>query len=221
MHTKRLAVGYGKENKWLATPNPGKHGRDESIPLILVVRDILGYADTGREAKKIIHEGMVSVDKKTQRDHKYGVGLMDVVEIPKLKKHYRVIPSKKGPVLKEIDAEESKIKLCRIIDKSRIKEGKTQYVLHDGGAMVSDKEDYKTRDTLVITLPERKVRETIKFEKGNIALVVKGRHSGHSGKIKDIIPGTATRKSITALEDIQTLTKYSFVIGNEKPLIKV
>ncbi len=221
MHTKRIAVGYGKENKWLSTPNPGKHKRNESIPLILVVRDILGYADTGREAKKIIHEGMVSVDKKTQRDHKYSVGLMDVIEIPKLKKHFRVVPSKKGPVLKEIDADESKIKLCRIMDKHKVKEGKIQYVMHDGGSMLSDKDEYKTTDTLVITLPERKVQEGIKFEKGNIALVVKGRHSGRSGKIKDILPGTATRKSITALEDIQTLTNYSFVIGNEKPLIKI
>jgi len=221
MHTKRIAVGYGKENKWVATPNPGAHTRKESIPLILVVRDILGYADTSREAKKIIHDGLVSVDKKVRRDHKYGVGLMDVIEIPLISKHYRMIPGKKGLEMKEIDEKESSIKPCRVIGKTKVKGGKIQLILHDGGALLSDKDEYKTNDTIVIKLPERKMSEAIRFEKGNLALIYKGRHKGMSGKIKDVILATATRKSVTTLEDMQTLTEYSFIIGSDKPVIKI
>jgi len=217
MHTKRIAVGYGKENKWVSTPNPGAHSRAESIPLILVVRDILGYADTSREAKKIIHDGFVSVDKKARRDHKYGVGLMDVIEIPTLSKHYRMVPGKKGLELKEIDEKESGIKPCRVIGKTKVKDGKIQLNLHDGGAVLTDKDEYKINDTVVIKLPERKLAEGIRFEKGNLALIYKGRHKGMSGKIKDIIPATATRKSVTTLEDMQTLTEYSFIMEATDP----
>jgi small subunit ribosomal protein S4e len=221
MHTKRIAVGYGKENKWVTTPNPGAHTRKESIPLILVVRDILGYADTSREAKKIIHDGLVSVDKKVRRDHKYGVGLMDVIEIPAISKHYRMIPGKKGLEMKEIDEKDSGIKPCRIIGKTKIKGGKIQLIFHDGGALLVDKDEYKTNDTIVIKLPERKMSEAIRFEKGNLALIYKGRHRGMSGKIKDVILATATRKSVTTLDDMQTLTEYSFIIGSDKPVIKI
>jgi small subunit ribosomal protein S4e len=221
MHTKRIAVGYGKENKWVATPNPGAHPRNESIPLLLIVRDILGYADTSKEAKKIIHDGLVSVDKKARRDHKYSAGLMDVIEIPTLSKHYRLVPGKKGLELKEIDEKDSNIKPCRIINKTKVRGGKTQIALHDGGTILADTDEYKTNDTLVIKLPERKMSETIRFEKGNLALIYKGRHKGMSGKIKDIIPATATRKSVTTLEDMQTLTEYAFIIGSDKPVIKI
>lgn len=220
MHTKRIASGYGKEKKWITTPNPGPHPRDQSIPLLTVVRDLLEYADTSREAKRIIHGGLILVDKKIRRDHKLGVGLMDVVELPGLKKYFRLMPSKKGIILKEIDEKESKIKLCKIINKNIIKKGITQVTLHDGSSILSEKGDYKTKDTLVLELPNRKINDTIKFEKGNTALVVGGRHSGKVGEIKEISKGTTTRKSITTLENLQTLTDYLFVIGREKPLIQ-
>jgi len=221
MHTKRIAVGCGKEDKWLSTPNPGAHGRSESITLLVVVRDLLGYADNSKEAKKIIHDGMIAVDKKVRKDHKFGVGLMDVVEIPKIEKHFRLLPGKKGLALKEISEEESKIKLCRITGKKKMKKGVIQLMTHDGGIITPAKDEYKVNDTLVIKLPERKLEDGVKFEKGNLALVFKGRHTGRSGKIKDLLPGTATRNSITTLEDIRTLTSYSFVIGTDKPLIKI
>jgi small subunit ribosomal protein S4e len=220
MHTKRIASGYGKEKKWITTPNPGPHPKDQSIPLLTVVRDLLVYADTSREAKQIIHDGLVLVDKKIRRDHKFGVGLMDVVELPRLKKCFRVMPAKKGIILKEIDEKESKIKLCKIIDKNMITAGITQLTLHDGSSILSEKGDYKTKDTLVLELPARTISDVIKFEKGNTSLVVRGRHSGKAAKIKEITDGTATRKSITALEGLQTLTDYMLVIGREKPLIK-
>ena len=221
MHTKRIAVGYGKEKKWLSTPNPGAHPKAESVSLLLVVRDMLGYADNSKEARKIVREGMITVDKRVRKDLKFGVGLMDVVEIPKIKKHFRILPGKKGLALKEIGEEESNIKLCKITGKQKIRKGAIQLATHDGGVITPDKDEYKVNDTLVISLPERKLEKGIKFEKGNLALVFKGRHTGRSGKIKDLLPGTATRDSITTLEDIQTLTSYSFVIGGDKPIIKI
>ena len=221
MHTKRISIGYGKDKKWVTTPRPGAHKRSESIPLLLVVRDMIGYADTGDEAKKIIQEGNILVDKKVRKDHKFAVGLMDVIDVPKIKKHYRVLPSDKGLVVKEIDEKEAKVKLAKITGKSKVGGGKTQIATHDGGVIVTDKTEYGTKDTIVLELPERKIVGGIKFEKGNIALVVRGRHSGEAGKIKDIIAGTTTRKSNTVLENLHTLTDYAFIVGTDKPQIKI
>jgi len=221
MHTKRISSGYGKKPKWIVTPRPGPHKREESIPLLIVVRDILKYADTAREAKRIIHDGLIMVDKRIRKDERYGVGLMDTIDIPKIKKSFRVLPSKKGLILREIPSKESSIKPCKIMNKTIIKNGSIQLNLHDGSNIITDKTDYRTRDTLLIELPERKIKDGIEFKKGNIALIVHGRHSGEIGEINEISEGTATKKSITRLGEIQTLTDYIFVIGKKKPVITI
>lgn len=237
VHTKRIAAGYGKKHKWVTTPNPGKHKKEDSIPLMLVVRDILGYADTSREAKKIIHDGLIFVDKKPRKDPKYGIGLMDVIDIPKANKHYRAILSKKGPtlsefqkefgamnlrskfILKDIDERESNIKLCKIMNKTLLGKGSIQLTLHDGSNILAGKNSYNAGDTIIFDLQNRKITDVIKFEKNNLAMIVHGRHKGNSGKISEIIDGTITRKSLTRIGDFQTLTDYIFVIGKDEPLI--
>ncbi len=237
VHTKRIAAGYGKKHKWVTTPNPGKHKKEDSIPLMLVVRDILGYADTSREAKKIIHDGLIFVDKKPRKDPKYGIGLMDVIDIPKANKHYRAILSKKGPtlsefqkefgamnlrskfILKDIDERESNIKLCKIMNKTLLGKGSIQLNLHDGSNILAGKNSYNAGDTIIFDLQNRKITDVIKFEKNNLAMIVHGRHKGNSGKISEIIDGTITRKSLTRIGDFQTLTDYIFVIGKDEPLI--
>lgn len=226
MHTKRIAVGYGKEHKWVTTPRPGAHPKRESIPLLLALRDILKYADNAREARFIIHNGEILVDKKVRKDPTFAIGLMDLVEIPRLKKYFRVVPSKKGLLLKEIDKKEGgNVKLCKIMDKKIVKKGIMQLNLHDGSnILVNDtgkEREYKTKETLVLELPERKIQGRIEFKPGNIGMIVKGRHSGKLGKIEKILEGTQTRKALIKIDSIETLADYVFMIGEKKPLISI
>ena len=221
MHTKRISSGYGKEHKWVVTPKPGAHKKKDSIPLLLIIRDILKFADNSREAKKIIFNGMVVVDKKVRADTKYGAGLMDTLEIPKIKKYFRVLPGKKGLYLKEINEDESGIKLLKIMNKSVYKNGNIQLNLHDGSNIRLDKNKYSTNDTLIVKLPEREIQDTIEFKKGNLAMVVSGRHSGDISEINDVLKGTTTRRSLTTIGKLQTLTDYIFVIGKDKPVISI
>ena len=226
MHTKRIAAGYGKGHKWVVTPNPGAHGKTQSIPLLLLVRDILGYADNTREARKIITSGMIQVDKKARRDPRYAVGLMDIIDIPKVKRHFRVAPGKNGLLLTEIKDKESKFKLCKIMNKSITSGGGLQLDLHDGGTVRvgsedNNKDNYKTGDTIVFELPGKKITNLMKFSEGNIGLVVGGRHVSAVHTIDEVSESTATRKSITRFGSLQTLTDYIFVIGKDKPMISM
>ncbi|HEX54581.1 MAG: 30S ribosomal protein S4e [Candidatus Altiarchaeales archaeon] len=225
MHTKRISIGYGKKPKWVTTPRPGPHPKNESIPLMILLRDMLKYADTSREVKKILNDGLIMVDKKIRKDPKFGIGLMDTIEIPRLKRYFRVLPGSSngfnGLILKEIPKKEVSIKPCRIMNKTIIKNGAIQLNLHDGTNIVVDSNEYKTKDTLILELPERRIKDWIKFENGNFALVVKGRHSGKSGIIKEISEASATKKSLTTIDGVQTLTEYVFVIGKEKPMITI
>lgn len=220
MHTKRIAAGYGKKPRWIVTPR-GPHIADESIPLLLVVRDILEYADNAREARRIIMDGLVLVDGKPKKDPSYAVGLMDVVEIPRTKEYFRVLPSKNRFLLKPIDKKEAGIKPCKIIGKKVLKKGRIQLNLHDGSNILVEEDNYKTRDMVVLELPERRIKESVGFDKGSEGLIVRGRHRGESGRISVIHPGNEIQKSITEIGDFQTLTDYIFVIGKDKPVIEI
>ena len=90
-------------------------------------------ADTAREAKMIINQGEILVDGTVRKDYKFPVGFMDVIQIPKTGKTYRVLPDEKGRlVLHPISEENQNFKLCRIQNKTTIRGGRQQLNLHDG-----------------------------------------------------------------------------------------
>lgn len=228
MHTKRIASGGGKEYKWRVTVKPGRHQRNDSITLLNVVRDILKYADSYREARKVISDGLILVDREPVRDYQFGVGLMDVVEIPKLNLRFRVLPRSKGLYLKDISEKEAGMKLCKIVDKSTLRGGRIQLNLHDGSNILVDEKmsakkpfPLKVNDTLVVELPGRKVIESIEFKKGNTGMVMGGRHKGEVNTINDVLEGSVTRKSLTTIGGFQTPTIYIFAVGEKEPKISV
>lgn len=66
-HQKRISVPNSwqiskKSNKWITATRPGPHNKQQSIPLGVVLRDMLGIVDTRAEAKRVLSEGNVFVD---------------------------------------------------------------------------------------------------------------------------------------------------------------
>src|SRR3990172_6102429 len=110
-----------KATKWAVAPRPGPHKKFASIPLQILLRDILKFAETGKEVQSILNQRHVLVDGRVVKDHAFPVGLMDVVSFPKIKKFYRCVVATNGFILIEIDEGESKQKLCRINDKSGVR----------------------------------------------------------------------------------------------------
>ena len=223
-HTKRIAAGLGKAHVWAVTPAPGHHSKGKCISLLALVRDKLKYADTSREAMKIINDGMILVGRSPRKNYKYNIGIMDVIRIPKAGKNFRCMPDKKGLSFKEIPDEEAKFKLCKILDKSVISGGKIQLNLHDGTNIIvpeDPEKKYETRDTILIDIETTKITDLIEFNIGNIGLVVSGRHTGKVGKIDEIVKATAARKSLTVIDGMPTLTDYVLVIGKDKPVISI
>ena len=64
-------------------PSSGPHKTRECLPLILLLRNRLKYALTGKEVTSILMQRLVEVDGKVRTDKTYPVGFMDVVDIPK------------------------------------------------------------------------------------------------------------------------------------------
>jgi small subunit ribosomal protein S4e len=103
----RLWQIHRKEAKWAPRTRSGPHPLNKSIPLQIIIRDMLGYAKTYRETKKILTEGNVLIDGVVRTDERFPIGLMDVIEIKKIDKFYRVLPHpSKELILHEIGEEE-------------------------------------------------------------------------------------------------------------------
>lgn len=104
-----------KERKFITRPQPGPHRLEMSLPLQVLVRDILKMAETGREAKYVISHRTILVDGVVRTSHKFPIGLMDVVSVKELGKYYRVLVNEKGKLIPvEIPPEEASMKICRI-----------------------------------------------------------------------------------------------------------
>ncbi|MCD6483349.1 MAG: 30S ribosomal protein S4e [Candidatus Aenigmarchaeota archaeon] len=214
-----------KGTTWAVTPRAGPHPKFFCIPLLIIVRNILGYAETAREAKSIIKKGEILVDGKPRRDHKYPAGLFDVISLPKIKKHYRIVPYPKGLKLVEIGENESKIKLVKVVRKVKVKGGKIQLGLHDGKTILTDNNKIKPHDSLIIELPSLKIVKHIPLEKGKLGLVFKGNKAGFYGEIADILKGGFGRKWEVIIksgkESESVYRENVVVVGDEKPEITI
>jgi small subunit ribosomal protein S4e len=220
-----------KKTKWAMKPSPGPHRMMDSIPLSVILRDVLKLASTAKDARSIVKQRDVLVDGKARVDPKYPVGLMDVIVIPKLKKHYRMVPTQKGLELLEISADEAKRKLCRIRSKTQVAGGKSQINLHDGINLIVEKDQakgYSVGDSLVLEVKPnsaKKILDHFKLQKGAFALIQKGKNIGLSGRIDEMVV-SKTKEPTKIVCDIDgrklEVTKdYVLVVGKESPEVKI
>ncbi|NPB02014.1 MAG: 30S ribosomal protein S4e [Methanopyri archaeon] len=246
-HVKRLAAPYAwpiprKEGgRFAPRPYPGPHTMDTSVPLLILVRDILGYADYAREARKIITRGEIYVDGVPRKEPKYPVGIMDVVEIPRVDERYRVIMNEHHRIdVVPIDEDEARIKVCKIKNKTYVKGGNLQVTLHDGKNFLVEIEDptdpkedvYSVGDSVVLRLPEPdedgrwEVEDHIPFEEGVWVYATTGRHSGETGKVVEIQTFEGPEEDLVTVENeegdrFQTTADRLIAIGRDEPLVTV
>ncbi len=95
-HQKRVAAPKSwpvqkKTHAWVVGANSGSHSMETGIPLLVVVRDMLKIASNSKEAKRIINEGNILIDGLARKDYKYMAGLFDIVSLPAINEHYRIL----------------------------------------------------------------------------------------------------------------------------------
>jgi len=230
-HLKRMVAPrfwpiHVKERQFATKPRPGPHPMERCLPLMTVVRDVLGLARTGHEARLIISRGDVRVDRSPRKDWRYPAGLMDLVELPGIKANYRILPVEgRGLSLVKIGQEEAGYKLCKIIDKTTVRGRVTQLNLHDGRNIQlggAEAGAYRTGDSLQLSLPDQKVLKHLKLEKGAYAIVTDGKNRGRWGRIV----GLEEREDLITIESaggqrLQSVRDYIMVVGQDQPLVKL
>ncbi len=222
-HLKRLATPKSWPIKrkgivFITRPLPGSRKLSLGLPLNVVLKDLLEMATTTKEAGNILRHNTVLVDGRKITNHRFHFCFMDVLNFVDLKKAYRMIITEKNKLaVVEINNKEADKKLVKINDKKITKGKKLLLVLSDGRNALVDKDEYKTGDSLVVEIPNRKILSTIKLEKGALVFLTGGKHIGVTGTVENI-EGKKIFFKIGS-EIYETSKKYALVIGKGKAVI--
>ena len=232
-HLKRMVApkSWGisrKTNKFITKPSPGPHNAN-ALPAGVWLRDHMAFARTKKEAKQILRQRDMIVNGRPCRHFDMGIGIFDIIALPKINKYYRMVRDRSGKHKTiEITEAESQSRLAKITNKTLLKSGITQLNLRDGSNLIGDN-SYKTRDSIEISLKSGesgKILDHFPFAVGNVAMVVDGKHSGKVGKIKEIIPvfgSVPNRVILVDLEteiEFETIDHYTIMVGREQSAVQ-
>ncbi|MDD5181550.1 MAG: 30S ribosomal protein S4e [Candidatus Nanoarchaeia archaeon] len=231
-HMKRIAAPkkyhiLRKKSVYLLKTMPGAHKAENSLPIAVLLRDMMKLVDSSREAKRILNDNKVLVDQKVRKELRLPVGLMDVISITPLNENFRILFGMDGRIkLIRIPHENAKFKLCKILDKTKISNGRLQLNLHDGRNIITEDSSMKTGDTLKISLPDQKVLKHIALEKGVKVMITDGKHIGEIAVLDEFKPQPGSKQDRVILtaengDKFETLKNYIFVIGKENSEIRL
>ncbi|NIC00098.1 30S ribosomal protein S4e [Halobacterium sp. R2-5] len=220
-HQKRLSVPKSwpverKTETFTAKAGAGPHG-ESGVPLVVVLRDVLGYVDDTSEAQYVLNNDGVLVNGDSVGDVKRPIGMFDILAFPERDEYYRVFPDEGGRLgLTSIDADSADSKLSKIEDKTTVTGGDVQLNLHDGSNLLVDEDVYSGGDSIVVDNETNDVVAHFEYEEGALVTAVAGQHAGDIGRIEDISvqPGSADNTVTVEGADggFETVEEYVVVI---------
>lgn len=224
---KRLAMPRSwpltrKTDVWISRPRPSGHPIERCMALGVVLRDILGVAQSMREAKRALATRRIKVDGRVTTDMRRGVGVMDVLTVGD--EHYRCVLDNNGKLrYASISAKDAGLKLCRVDGKTTIKGGVTQLNLHDGrNILIDDANKYNTMDSLVLDVDSQKVKKHLKFESGVNCYLIGGSHIGSTAAMSEYVVKRSSKDNEVLFDDFGTIVDHVFVVGDSSlPLDEV
>ncbi|WP_144904289.1 30S ribosomal protein S4e [Halobellus captivus] len=224
-HQKRLSAPNAwpverKTQTFTVKAGAGPHG-EAGVPLLVLLRDVLGYVDSKKEARYALNEGSVLVNGDAVSDEQRPVGMFDILAFTERDEYYRVFPEEGGRLaLTPIDGDAADSRLGKIVGKQEVSGGDTQLTLHDGANVrIADGSEYSTKDSLIVDNETKDIVAHFPYEEGALVTAVDGSHSGEIGEIDEITvtAGSGDNTVAVATENggFETVEQYVVVIDEK------
>ena len=223
-HQKRLAapISWPVERKtevFTVKAGAGPHGED-GVPLLVLLRDVLGYVDSRKEARFALGEGGVLVNGEPASDETRPIGMFDILGFPDRGEYYRVFPDEGGRLsLTPIDEDAAGSRLGKVVGKRQVPGGETQLTLHDGANVtVAADSEYGRNDSIVVDSEDGSIVAHFPYEEDELVTAVSGNHGGKIGRIEtiEVTPGSGSNiVHVAPLGDgeaFETVEEYVVVI---------
>ena len=197
-HQKRLSApdSWPIERKtavFTVKAGAGPHGQ-RGVPLLVLLRDVLGYVDSRREARYALDQGSVLVNGEATGDAERPIGMFDILAFAEREEFYRVFPGEGGRLaLTPIEEDAADSKLAKVIDKRQVPGGETQLNLHDGrNLLIEEGAEYSPGDSIVIDYDDE-VLAHFELDEGALVTAVRGQHAGEIGELDEYVvtPGSS------------------------------
>ncbi len=188
MHLKRQKI----PKKW-PVPRKGttyvvkpSFNLKNGIPILVILRDILGIAQNKKEVKKAIHEKNILLNNKPIINEKHSALLFDIITIVPSKRNYKVELSENGKFkLNEIKEIEAGKKISKIINKKILKGKKEQLNLIDGRNFISTIK-CNINDSVLIDFKKKGSEKCLSLKEKSNVIVFEGKHAGKKGIVNKI-----------------------------------
>lgn len=178
--------------KFIPIPRKGKryiavssHEKEGSIPLSIVLRDLLGLVENRRELKILLNNKQVLINKKVIKNTNYPLIIFDILSLPSMNKFYRAVLKGKKICLEEIAEKETGQRIYKIENKKIIKGKKVQLNLNNGKNLLYEG-NAQVGEFISIKDNDKKIAKKMSIEKGSKVAIVGGKYSGQTGKVKEI-----------------------------------
>ena len=223
-HQKRLSVPNSwpverKEATWTVKAGAGPHG-EAGVPLLILLRDVLGYVDSKKEARYALNQDSVLVNGQAVSDESRPIGMFDILAFTQRDEYYRVFPDEGGRLaLTAIAADAADSRLGKVVRKQQVNGGAFQLTLHDGTnvRIADDASAYSTNDSIVVDNETKEVVAHFPYEEGALVTAVDGQHAGEIGEVAEITvtPGSGSNTVRVVRDDdteFETIEGYVVVI---------
>ncbi len=219
-HLKRLVAPktwpiLRKTTKFIIRPKPNGQTMDLTLPIVVVLREVLGLVETSKQARDVLQSQKILLNGKRIQTKDAAVGFMDVVSIAD--KNYRMLINENNKLI-VVPAGKEEFTLQKISDKSTLKSSVTQLNFSSGKNLKVEKDTYKTNDTVAVDF-NKKITQHYPLSTGVMVLLTGGNHIGKVGKVEKIDGKTITI-SVSGMH-LETATSHAFVIGKDKPGINL
>lgn len=223
-HMKRIAAPRSwpllrKAETFVSVPE-GSHAFEHAISVNLAFTELLKIAKTRKEVRYIIFDKEVRVNGKKINTEKTQFGLFDVLSLPESKQNFTMVLNSRGKLeVKEISEADANVKVTKIIGKKYLAGKKIQLNLFEGRNILVDKDTYQVGDALVVSIPDYKIKEQVKLEKGVSVFLLTGQHASKIAKIESITEG----KIVCKTDDTELVVNKEniFVLGKGKLLLNI
>ena len=151
---------------------------ENSVPVLIAIRDMLKLARTTKEVKKMLNENLIKLNERVVKNYREGIRLFNIFEVGK---SYVLTLLPTG----RFSLEESKDKkrLCKVINKTVLKNGRIQLNLHDGSNLITN-DKIAVGDSVYLDFDGKLLGQSA-MERGKEAFVFSGKYIGLKGKIEN------------------------------------
>jgi small subunit ribosomal protein S4e len=214
-HLKRIVAPntwpiLRKTTAFISRPKPNGQKMELTLPVVVVMRDVLGLVQTSAQARRILRTQEVKVNGNRIYDTDSAVGFMDLLDI--VGKKYRILINKNSTLI-VVQAKEDVI-LQKITGKTSLK-GKTQVNCASGFNFIVDKDSYKVGDSIAIEAG--KITAHYPMDIGASILLTGGSHIGKVGVLESV-EGRVIKIKVGE-EVLETAKTHAYVVGKGKPAI--